>query len=128
MEAGNAARLVQVGIRTIERHQREQTARYGVEVFEMHSFDLDAIPTISGNCYVTIDLDGLDPAFAPGVSHHEPGGLSVRDVISLIHRIDGTIVGADIVELNPTRDVNGMTATVCAKLLKELAGIAARSG
>jgi arginase len=128
MEAGSARRLVQVGIRTLNPHQRQQANRYGVEIFEMMNFDLEAVPSLVGNVYVTIDLDGLDPAFAPGVSHHEPGGLSVREVITLIHRIAGRLVGADIVELNPARDINGMTATVCAKLIKELAGIAARSG
>jgi len=71
--------------------------------------------------YVTIDLDALDPAFAPGVSHHEPGGLSVRDVLHVLERTRGRIVGADIVELNPLRDPVGITAAVAAKLVKELA-------
>ena len=60
------------------------------------------------------------------MSHHEPGGLSVRDILSVLHRIEGPIVGADVVEYNPTRDFNGMTAVVAAKFVKELAGIAAR--
>ena len=71
--------------------------------------------------YVSIDLDGLDPAFAPGVSHPEPGGLSTRQVINLIHAVSAEIIGADIVELNPSIDVNGLTAVVAAKLLKEIA-------
>jgi arginase family enzyme len=72
--------------------------------------------------YISIDLDVLDPAFAPGVSHHEPGGMSVRDVIDVIQGIAGPVVGADVVELNPLRDINDMTAMVAAKLVKELAG------
>jgi arginase family enzyme len=79
-------------------------------------------PVIAGPVYVSIDLDGIDPAFAPGVSHREPGGLSVRDVIALIHGLDGPLVGADIVEFNPRQDSTGMTASVAAKLVKELAG------
>jgi arginase family enzyme len=71
--------------------------------------------------YISLDLDVLDPAFAPGISHYEPGGLSVRDVITMIQGIDAQVVGADIVELNPTRDINDMTAMVAAKFLKELA-------
>ena len=67
-------------------------------------------------------MDALDPAFAPGVSHHEPGGLSVREVIGIIQAIDVPVVGADIVEYNPDRDINNMTSMVAAKLLKELAG------
>ena len=64
----------------------------------------------------------LDPAFASGVSHHEPGGMSVRDVLRIIQGLEGPVMGADIVELNPSRDLNGVTAMVAAKLAKELMG------
>jgi arginase family enzyme len=72
--------------------------------------------------YVSIDTDAFDPAFAPGVSHREPGGLSVRDVLTVLHGVSVPIVGADVVELNPELDPSGVTASVCAKLVKELAG------
>jgi agmatinase len=122
MEDGRVQRLVQVGIRTINSHQREQAARYGVEQHEMR--DLSCLRDIAfdGQVYVSIDLDALDPAYAPGVSHHEPGGLSTRQVIDLIHTVSGQVVGGDIVEYNPVHDINGMTAMVAAKLAKELAG------
>ena len=126
MEAGLATRLVQVGIRTLNRHQREQAARFGVEIVEMRHFSSDAVPLLGGPLYISMDLDGIDPAFAPGVSHHEPGGLSVRDVLNVLARQDAPVVGADVVELNPSRDVNGITAVVAAKLAKELMGLMAR--
>lgn len=126
MEAGHARRLVQVGIRTLNRHCRKQAQRFGVEVVEMRDFAAADVPIPEAPLYVSIDLDALDPAFAPGVSHHEPGGLSVRDILAVLHRVRGPIVGADIVEYNPARDVNGMTAVVAAKLLKELAALAAK--
>ena len=126
MEKGLARRLVQVGIRTMNGHCREQAERFGVEVIEMRDFAPDWVPIPEGPLYVSIDLDGLDPAFAPGVSHHEPGGLSTRDILSVLHRIEDGIVGADVVELNPSRDINQMTAVVAAKLVKELAGLAGR--
>jgi arginase family enzyme len=126
MERGLARRLVQVGIRTLNRHCREQAQRFSVEVVEMRDFAADRVPIPDAPLYVSIDLDGLDPAFAPGVSHHEPGGLSTRDILAVLHRIGSGIVGADVVELNPSRDINQMTATVAAKLVKELAGVAAR--
>lgn len=128
MEAGHARRLVQVGIRTLNRHCREQAERFGVEIVPMRDFAPDAVPIPEPPLYVSIDLDALDPAFAPGVSHHEPGGLSVRDILSVLHRVRGPIVGADVVEYNPERDVNGMTAVVAAKLVKELAALAAEGG
>lgn len=126
MERGLARRLVQVGIRTLNRHCREQAERFGVEIIEMRHFAPDAVPIPTNPLYISIDMDALDPAFAPGVSHHEPGGLSVRELLSVLHRIEGPIVGADIVEYNPTRDINGMTAVVAGKLVKELAAIATR--
>lgn len=128
MEEGLARRLVQVGIRTLNGHCREQAKRFGVEVIEMRDFAADRVPIPEAPLYVSIDLDAFDPAFAPGVSHHEPGGLSVRDVLAVLYRVPGPIVGGDIVEYNPTRDLNGMTAVVAAKLLKEMAALAAKGG
>ncbi len=128
MEAGRASRLVQVGIRTLNRHQREQAARFGVEMIEMKDFACTPAPEFTRPLYISIDLDGFDPAFAPGVSHHEPGGLSVRDVVDMLHGIGAPIVGADVVELNPARDINGVTAVLAAKLVKELAALAVRNG
>jgi arginase len=120
MERGHVRQLVQVGIRTLNAHQREQAQRFGVAVHGMDDFDPKAIALPRGPVYLSFDLDALDPAYAPGVSHHEPGGLSVRDVLNIIRRVEGPIVGADIVELNPRRDVNGVTAMVAAKLLREI--------
>lgn len=127
MERGLAGRLVQVGIRTLNGHCRSQAERFGVEIVEMRRFAADLIPIPAAPLYVSIDMDALDPAFAPGVSHHEPGGLSVRDILDVLHRIEGPIVGADVVEYNPTRDINGMTAVVAAKFVKELAATAAHA-
>jgi len=121
MEERLAARLVQVGIRTRTAHQRAQAERFGVETIDMRAWDAGARPRIVGPVYVTIDLDGLDPSCAPGVSHPEPGGLVTRDVVSLIHAIEGTVVGGDVVELNPARDPLSLTAFVAAKFVKELA-------
>ena len=122
MEAGLAKRLVQVGIRTINRHQREQAQKYAVEVVEMHALPAHDKLKADGPVYVTFDMDVLDPAFAPGISHREPGGMSVREAIAHLHAIEGEIVGADVVEFNPVRDVDGLTATVAAKILKEILG------
>ena len=122
MEAGLAKRLVQLGIRTINRHQREQAQKFGVEVVEMRALPAYGKLKSSEPVYITFDMDVLDPAFAPGVSHREPGGMSVREAISHLHAIEGKIVGADVVEYNPVQDVAGVTATVAAKIVKELLG------
>jgi len=112
--------LTQVGVRTLNTHQKEQAKKYNVNVIEMKDFNLDFINTLKKPLYISLDLDVLDPAFAPGISHHEPGGLTIRKLISIIQSINVPIVGADIVELNPIRDINNMTAMVAYKLFKEL--------
>lgn len=122
MEEKLAARLVQVGIRTMIRHQREQAGKFGVEVVEMRSLPAYDRLKVQGPVYISFDMDVLDPAFAPGVSHWEPGGMSVREAIAHLHAIEGEIVGADLVEYNPVRDRDGITATVAAKILKEILG------
>jgi arginase family enzyme len=121
MEEGLARRLVQVGIRTMNGHLKEQAARFGVEVIDMKAWASGSRPLIEGPVYVSIDIDGIDPAFAPGVSHREPGGLTPREVLGVIQTLSGPLVGADVVELNPSRDPGGITAPLCAKLVKELA-------
>jgi agmatinase len=123
MEQGHASRLVQFGIRTLNTHCRAQAARFGVEIVEMRDFVPDRVPIPGAPLYISIDLDGFDPAFAPGVAHHEPGGPSIREFLQVLHRIPGGIVGADVVELHPPRDLNGITATLAAKLVKELASL-----
>ena len=126
MEEGLVSRLVQVGIRTLNGHQREQAARFGVEVHEMKDWRDGLELDFDTPVYVSFDVDGLDPAYAPGVSHREPGGLSTRQVLDLIQRVGQPVVGADVVEFNPRMDANGMTAVVCAKIAKELAGVMLR--
>jgi arginase len=122
MEEGLAKRLIQLGIRTMNAHQREQAARFGVEVIEMRELPALNKLKLTGPIYISFDVDVLDPAFAPGISHREPGGMSVREAITHLHAITGDIVGADIVEYNPKQDVSKLTATVCAKILKEIMG------
>lgn len=120
MEEGLVAKLVQVGIRTLTGHQRAQASRFGVDIIQMKDWDGRTL-AFDGGVYLSLDLDVLDPAFAPGVSHHEPGGFSTREVIKIIQTLRGRLAGADIVELNPYRDPVGTTAMVGAKLVKEIA-------
>ncbi|MEL6822217.1 MAG: arginase family protein [Calditrichota bacterium] len=86
----------------------------------MKDLDLSNIRKFDNPLYISLDMDGFDPAYAPGVSHHEPGGLSSREVINLIQNLDAEVVGADIVEYNPNRDFQNMTAFLAAKMLKEI--------
>ena len=122
MEEGLADRLVQVGIRTATAHQREQARRYGVEMIEMKNWREGLPLRLEGPVYLSLDLDVLEPGLVPGISHREPGGLGVRQVIGLIQSLDAPLAGADLVELNPANDPAGIAAAVAAKLVKEIAG------
>lgn len=122
MEAGLAQRLVQVGIRTLVPQTRRQAERFGVEIIEMRHLETFRPSDLVGPLYVSLDIDALDPAFAPGVSHHEPGGMTTRQVLNILHQIPGPIVAADIVEYNPIRDPLDITAMLAAKLAKEIIG------
>lgn len=121
MEAGLADRLVQVGIRTMNAHQRQQAERLGVEVIEMKNWRDGTVLAFDSPVYLSLDLDVLEPGLAPGMSHREPGGLTVRQVLGIIQSLEAPLVGADLVEFNPANDPTGLTAAVCAKLVKELA-------
>ncbi len=123
MEEGLVDQLIQVGIRAMTGHLREQADRFGVEVIDMQRWVRGDRYALRHPVYVSLDLDALDPAFAPGVSHHEAGGLTVREVVSCLQGIDVPVVGADLVEFNPSRDAAGITASACAKLLKELIAV-----
>jgi arginase family enzyme len=72
---------------------------------------------------VSLDIDVLEPMLAPGLSHPEPGGLSVRDVLDVLNAIQTSVIGADVVEYNPANDVRDLTARVAAKFVKELVGL-----
>ena len=123
MEQGLATQLIQIGIRADTPHLRQQAARFGVQSFAPDRIGeaLQAVAALGeGPVYLSFDLDGLDPAFAPGVNHYEPGGLTVREALAVIHALPGQLVGADIVELVPDRDLQQATAKVAARLVKEI--------
>ncbi|MEM6764723.1 MAG: agmatinase [Bacteroidota bacterium] len=123
MEDGLCKGLLQVGVRSLSTIQKGMAQEYGVEIIEMKDWASWKGPlplSLTNPLYLSLDLDVLDPAFAPGVSHHEPGGMHTRELITLIQELPMPLIGADIVELNPDRDLNGITAMVAAKLLREI--------
>ena len=122
LEEGLAANIVQVGIRAATGEHRAKALRYGVRMIEMREVDDRLALEFAHPLYISFDLDSLDPAFAPGVSHYEPGGLSTRQAINILHGLKARIVGMDVVELNVSRDQSGITAAAAVKLIKEVAG------
>lgn len=70
--------------------------------------------------YCSIDIDAIDPAYAPATGYVEPGGLSSREFLTIISAIKNKILYADIVEINPKKDFNNMTVKLGAKILWEI--------
>ena len=125
-------RTVQIGIRgTLFAADELQWARQqGVQIINIEELDdlgRDEVVARSrralgtGPCYVTVDVDVLDPAYAPGTGGLEPGGMSVRELQGLIRELGGLeIIGADVVEVSPPLDPSGNTALVACNLVFEL--------
>lgn len=122
LEDGLAESVVQVGVRAVTSAHRSKALKHGVRMVEMKDIQEPLRFKFSNPLYISFDMDALDPAFAPGVSHHEPGGLSTRQAVQIIQALKGRIVGLDIVELNPGRDASGITAAAAFKIVKEVAG------
>jgi agmatinase len=118
-----------IGTRAAEPEELVNANKEGVEIItplDMAEIGLREVAetirekTKNSRIYVSIDLDCLDPSFAPGVSVPSPGGLSSTDLIYLLNiSVGGRVAGLDIVELCPDFDVNGMTASLAARILSE---------
>lgn len=130
LELPHVASLTQLGIRTMNDVQERERERFADRVFIYEARTLrgdlpklDHIPD-GAPVYLTIDIDGIDPAFAPGVSHPVPGGLTSRQVLDVVQQGHWKLVGMDVVEVNPSRDVDDRTAILAARLLHEGIGFA----
>ena len=122
-------KLVEVGTRAVCREELDYAKEGGIQYFttkEMREIGLEAtisaVKKVVQNCkriYLTVDMDVLDPAFAPAVQNPEPDGLSVQDLLNLVSNLcDSRIVGLDLAEVTPPYDM-GVTAIQAAKILFE---------
>ena len=95
----------------------EKKMDYILDRIKEQMSDVDAI-------YISLDIDAIDPAFAPATGWIEPGGLSSRQTLQLIKELAKLkkVAGLDIVEVNPAKDVNNMTSILSAKIISEFIG------
>ena len=131
-------RVVQIGIRgsMYDYDDRDFAARVGVRIIEMEEFSrLGVEETMkiarqivgSGPTYVSFDIDGLDPAYAPGTGTPEIGGFTNREALAMLRLLDGLdIAGADVVEVSPPFDPSGLTALNGVTLMWELLCVMAK--
>jgi len=122
-------KIVEVGTRAVCKEELSYARDAGIQYFTTKQIlengletTVKAIKKAVENCkrtYLTIDMDVLDPAFAPAVQNPEPDGLSIHALLDLICSFcDSCTVGIDLVEVTPPYD-NGVTAIQAAKILLE---------
>jgi agmatinase len=125
LEMDHVKSVIQVGIRALNQIQQDQIDRYGSRIQVLEARQLGQHAALAEHIeeelpvYVSVDMDGFDPAYAPGVSHPVPGGLPPRQVLNLFHEANWKLVGMDAVEVNPLRDFNNLTAILAARVLHE---------
>ena len=124
--------IILIGIRNWDKNEIEFIRKNKIKFFNMKEIAKEGLHEISeslmsiannfSDLYISIDIDVLDPAFAPGTGYMEPGGLSTRELLFFLHRLKRmkNLRAFDIVEINPAKDVNDMTSKVGAKILVEL--------
>jgi arginase len=127
--------VYQVGIRSVDPHERLEIRRHGVNVFDMRSIDeqgvaailrdiLTTVANANGLLHVSFDVDFLDPDVAPGVGTTVPGGATFREAHLVMEMLSdsGLVSSLDLVELNPFLDDRGKSARVLVELTASLFG------
>ncbi|MEM3791268.1 MAG: arginase family protein [Candidatus Micrarchaeaceae archaeon] len=119
-------RSIIVGVRAPEDEELENMKKTRLKAVFWHEFEkgIDHVirrikSTIKGEAYLSIDLDCLDPSFAPGVSTPSPGGMTSRELLYIIRNISRKCIGMDVMEMNPNYDINGSTAHIAARCVME---------
>jgi agmatinase len=126
----NFRKSMLIGTRAAEPEEMENAKKVGLKIvnpLDVAELGVKKVAqmikarTAGSKIYISVDLDCVDPASAPGVSVPSAAGLAAMDLIYILNKIisSGNVVGIDIVELTPDYDVNGMTATLAARILSE---------
>lgn len=122
----SGSRITMVGIRATNPAQREVAEAAGIRTvppWELEGFRYEA----AGPVYLSVDVDVLDPACAPGCGNPVPGGLTSRELLDLLRGLSGVdLVGMDVVEVNPLLDRSGVTALAAVRVVTEVLGAVAR--
>jgi agmatinase len=139
-EMAHVDRIFQVGIRgngSARTPEVQDALAYGAQIVTTNEWQdigtaalLKRIPD-GGRYYLTIDADGLDPSVMPAVAGPQPGGVTYRQTIDLIKGLfakGGKVVGVDIVEITPARDINEITSITAGHIIMNVIGAAVRAG
>lgn len=125
-------KVIIIGVRNVDNIEKDFIDENKLHIYYMKNIFANKIENVCDgvmerirqwpSVYLSIDIDAVDPAFAPGTGYNEPGGLSSREIIYFIQRLNllKNIKMIDIVEVDPNRDVNNLTTKLAAKLMTEL--------
>lgn len=127
-----AERIILVGVRNLHHNELEYLSKKGIKYFTAKKIYETGISNICDEVmasakdwedyYISVDIDVLDPAFAPGTNHPEPAGLSTRELLYFIQRLRflRKNYSADVVEVSPSIDTNNITSRAAARIIAEL--------
>ncbi len=119
-------RITQVGIRATTSQQAALAQK--ANICTVNAWDVDSFEyLVSGPVYLSLDIDVLDLAHAPGCGNPVPGGLTTRQLFSFIQKLKVKIVAMDLVEMNPLLDPADITSLCGARLITETLGVMARN-
>lgn len=132
IELIGAGNVILIGVRAGCRDEVEYAKKGGLTFIPAHAIgselEISDIARIvrrkveGRKVYISVDLDVLDPAYAPGVGNPEPEGLSPRELLDILYELTTpNLVGFDVVELTPPYDLNGITSVLAAKVIVEIA-------
>jgi agmatinase len=115
-----------VGIRSVSQTELTEARSIGLKFVEsgwteLREYLADVIDDLDGPVYLSLDMDAIDPAFAPGVGTPEPFGMTPYEIVQTINFFADRIVGFDCVEVCPPHD-NGNTSALAARLTRHLVG------
>ena len=131
----NPSNIIQIGIRASTEEQRAFAKNADIKTISTNELQREGTAAtariikekfsqVVDQIYLSVDLDVLEPGYAPGLGNPEPAGLTTRDVVNLIQELAGlSILAFDIVEYCPDYDQSDITAFAAAKLIKEILGI-----
>jgi len=125
-------KLILIGIRNWHGYEKEFILQNNIQYFDMKKIVQIGISEVCDTVmeqvnqwpavYLSIDIDAVDPAFAPGTGYREPGGLTSRELLTMLQRLKKlkNLGMIDLVEIAPDKDVAELTSKLGAKIVKEL--------
>jgi agmatinase len=134
LEEGLLESVIQVGIRSsvFSEEDVKDLDRLGITCFNIRDIKLepkkviDSVNSLKSNTYLSLDIDVVDPAFAPGTGTPEAGGMSSFELLEFIRALDLDLVCFDLVEVSPPYDVSELTSILAASALYEGLSLVAR--